>query len=392
MDQTQPPGSSVPDEPEAVSISRPPAVAGKRKAVKRRGFVRRHWLATAATAFLTVLVLLAGVAYGYYWYLNRQLDDIPRVDVGISKKGSNDPADTKKPLNILMVGVDNGEAQGSLEEDVRKSVWPLGSHRTDTIMFVHIPADHKTVTMISIPRDTWVTIPECSTYAQNGLIDCHAKINAAFSFGGPKLMVRTIQQFTGVDLDHFVAIDWAGFKELTSALGGIKVYIPRTFYDDSQKITWTAGWHKLEGEPALQYVRTRHGLANGDFDRIARQQNFLRATMKQLLSDSVRHNPIKFIHVVNAVTKYLTVDSGWSSSEMRHLALSMRGISSSKVKFFTLKTTAGWSDSTPPQSIQTVDERLITRLFRALTHDRVEQFVRTHPDAVTSLSGTKEVG
>jgi LCP family protein required for cell wall assembly len=398
MDQTQPPGSGAPDElspaarPETPATAAAPAatVAGKRKAQKPHGFIRRHWLATTVTSILTILVLLAGASYGYYWYLNRQLDNIPRVDVGIKAKGSNDPADTKTALNVLMVGVDNGAAQGSLKDDVLKPSWPIGSHRTDTIMLVHIPANHKSVSMISIPRDTWITMPDCAKYPEF-VVGCKAKINAAFSLGGPKLMVRAVQNLTGINLDHFVAIDWNGFKELTTALGGIRVYIPQTFYDDSQKITWTQGWHKLEGQPALQYVRTRHGLANGDFDRIARQQNFLRATMKQLLSNGVRHNPIKFIHVVNAITKYLTVDSGWSSSEMRHLALSLRGIGATKVTFMTLKTTAGWSASTPPQSIETVNYRETKQLFRAFAHGDLTTFLRTHPDAVTSLTGTKDV-
>jgi LCP family protein required for cell wall assembly len=400
MDQT-PPGGSMPDEPsaaprpEASSVAQPSAasVAGKRKAQKSHGFVRRHWLATTLTSILTIIVLLAGAAYGYYWYLNRQLDNIPRVDVGIKHQkdqNGNELSDTKTALNVLMVGVDNGDAQGSLRDDVLRSTWPIGSHRTDTIMLVHLPADHKTVSMISIPRDTWITMPDCAKYPEF-VVGCEAKVNAAFSLGGPKLMVRAVQNLTGISLDHFIAIDWNGFKGLTTALGGIRVYVPRTFYDDSQKITWSQGWHKLEGQPALQYVRTRHGLANGDFDRIARQQNFLRATMKQLLSNSVRHNPIKFIHVANAITKYLTVDSGWSSSEMRHLALSLRGIGASKVTFMTLKTTAGWSQSTPPQSIQTVDYRETKQLFRAFARGQLTAFLRTHPDSITSLSGGKEI-
>jgi len=103
-------------------------------------------------------------------------------------------------------------------------------------------------------------------------------------------------------------IDWVGFRDLTSALGGVRVYIPETFYDDSQRITWKKGWHTFEDDEALAYVRTRHGLANGDFDRIKRQQNFMRATMSKLLSGSTTHNPLKITKVVGVVTKYLTVD------------------------------------------------------------------------------------
>jgi LCP family protein required for cell wall assembly len=398
MEQTPPPSEGMPDNGDgpssgvpADSVSPAGPVAGTRRAGKPPGFFRRHWLATVLTSLVTVLMLVTGVAYGYYWYLNRQLDGIPRVDVGITKK-TNAAPDNKTALNILMVGVDNGSVDGSIKEDVAKASWPIGSHRTDTIMLVHIPANRKTVSMISIPRDTWVRVPDCAKYPDY-LLNCRAKINAAFSLGGPKLMVHTIRNFTGISLDHFVAIDWRGFKDLTSALGGVKVYIPQSFYDSSQKYQWNKGWQTLKGDVALKYVRTRYDLpdGSGDFGRIARQQNFLRATMKQLLSSSVRHNPLKFLHVVDAVAKYLTVDNGWSTSEMRDLALSMRGISSKDVKFLTLKTTAGWSKSIPPQSIQVVNPHQTKMLFRAFAHGTLARYVKHHPGMVKSLSGSKKV-
>jgi LCP family protein required for cell wall assembly len=246
--------------------------------------------------------------------------------------------------------------------------------------------------MVSIPRDTWVRVPDCAKYPIY-LLHCKAKVNAAFSLGGPKLMVRTIQRFTGISLDHFVAIDWRGFKDLTTALGGVRVYIPQAFYDSSQKFQWHKGWQTLKGDVALKYVRTRYDLpdGSGDFGRIARQQNFLRATMKQLLSDSVRHNPIKFLRVVDAVTRYLTIDNGWSTSELRDLALSMRGISAKDVKFLTLKTTPGWAPSNPPQSIQTVNLHETRLLFKAFVKGHLARFVTHHPGAVKSLKGSKSV-
>jgi LCP family protein required for cell wall assembly len=396
MEQTPPPNEGTPEngptsDAPGGSASSGGAVSAPPAPRKRRGFFRRHWLATVLTTLLTVIMLVAGVAYGYYWYLNRQLNDIPRVDVGITKK-TDAPPDNKTALNILMVGVDNGSVDGSIKDDVAKRTWPIGSHRTDTIMLVHIPANRKSVSMISIPRDTWVRVPDCAKYPDY-LVHCKAKINAAFSVGGTKLMVRTIQRFTGIKLDHFVAIDWRGFKDLTTALGGVRVYIPQGFYDSSQKFQWHKGWQTLEGDVALKYVRTRYDLpdGSGDFGRIARQQNFLRATMKQLLSDSVRHNPIKFLRVVDAVTRYLTIDNGWSTSELRDLALSMRGISAKDVKFLTLKTTPGWAPSNPPQSIQLVNLHKTRMLFRAFVDGHLARFVKHHPGTAKGLSGSKSV-
>ena len=108
-------------------------------------------------------------------------------------------------------------------------------------MIAHIPADRKSVQLVSIPRDTWVPIKD---YPYTG---GYGKINAAFAYGGPKTAIDTVEKLTDIPIDHLAIIDWRGFKDLSTALGGVRVYIPETFYDDSQKITWEKGWHDLRG-------------------------------------------------------------------------------------------------------------------------------------------------
>ncbi|MEP6665298.1 MAG: LCP family protein, partial [Nocardioidaceae bacterium] len=306
--------------------SEPPA--GRRKATKPGRFVRRHRILVAVGM---VLVLLTGTGAGYLWWLNHQIGNIQRVDAGITEDPAKDGNEGGKPLNILLLGADNGYNQGgqSVADDMADGQWTKFVHRSDTMIIVHIPADRKSVQLVSIPRDTWVHI---NGYPYGNE---HAKINAAFSYGGPSLARETVEQVTGIKIDHLAIIDWNGFKDLTSALGGIKVYIPQTFYDDSQRITWERGWHTFEGQDALAYVRTRHGLENGDFDRIARQQNFLRATMGKLLSSGTTRNPFKLTKVVGVITKYLTVDNTWDNSEIRGLALAMRSIHTEDVQFLT---------------------------------------------------------
>jgi LCP family protein required for cell wall assembly len=228
------------------------------------------------------------------------------------------------------------------------------------------------VQLISIPRDTWVKI---DGYPYS---DGYGKINGAFAYGGPRLARETVEQLTGIHMDHLAIIDWAGFKDLTTALGGIRVYIPETFYDDSQKITWEKGWHDFEGQDALAYVRTRHGLENGDFDRIKRQQNFLRATMGQLLSGGTMKDPIKLAKVVGVITKYLTVDDTWSNGEIRDLALSMRKIRTDDVDFLTAPL--GSYDTSPDgQSIVRLAKGKSQALFSAVEDDDIERYLKKFP-------------
>ncbi len=345
-------------------------VGGRRKAERTPTLVRRHWL---LLSFALVFALLAGTTGSYLWYLNHQLGNIDRVDAGITE----DPAasgESNKPLNILLLGADNGDAQvQSVADDMADGKWTPFAHRSDTMMIAHIPADRKSVQLVSIPRDTWVKI---DGYPYT---DGYGKINGAFAFGGPSLARQTVEQLTGIHIDHLAIIDWAGFKDLTSALGGIRVYIPDTFYDDSQRITWEKGWHDFEGQQALAYVRTRHGLANGDFDRIKRQQNFLRATMSKLLSSGVR-NPIKLPSVVGSITRYLTVDNTWSNGEIRSLALSMRGIHTDNVAFLTAPF-GSYDTSSDGQSIVRLAPAKTKALFSAIADDDIKSYLEKYPKA-----------
>jgi LCP family protein required for cell wall assembly len=374
-------GDAAAGDPDGSSTeSSTPETSSPDGGATKQGFIRRH---KSLTALVVILVVLAGSAGGYLWWLNSQLANIKHVDAGIhtvpKKQGSQE---ANYPLNILLLGADHGGVGQSVAEDLADGKWTPGIHRSDTIMLVHIPADRKSVQLVSIPRDTWVKI-DGYPY-DNG----HAKINAAFSYGGPSLAVKTVQQLTGIHIDHLAIIDWVGFKDLTTALGGIRVYIPHTFYDDSQHITWHRGWQKLEGQRALQYVRTRHGLANGDFDRIKRQQNFLRETMSQVLSPGTTSNPITLGRVVGVLTKNLTVDTSWSTSQIRSLALSMRNIRSDDVEFLTAPL--GRYDTTRDgQSIVRLAPKKSKALFAAVKTDHIQRYLREYPRS--QLQGAKSV-
>ena len=340
---------------------RPP---GRRRADKKGRFISRH---RALVALVTLVALLLAGCGGWLYYLNYQLGNVQRVDA--SPKGHRPPKTETGALNILLGGSDNGADGSSISEDVKNNTWVPGEHRSDTIMILHITEDHHHAYLISIPRDSYVDIVD-----QNGDVRGKDKINAAFSLYGPAGYVATIEHLTGLRMDHLAIIDWHGFKDLTTALGGVTVYIPHTFYDDSQKITWTQGYQNLEGKLALQYVRTRHGLINGDFDRIKRQQNFLRELMKKTLSDGTMSNPIKLTNVLKAITSNLTVDDEFSSSEMRSLALSMRGLRSDDVTFLTAPW-SGYGTTSDGQSIVELNKKECKALWKAIGDDNIQGYI-----------------
>jgi LCP family protein required for cell wall assembly len=371
------PAKSDPDSPPSPETS--PAVAPKKpgRRRKQKGFVRRHKI---LIALAVLLALIAGGAYGAWWWADRQLSAIPRVDAGITGESGGEP---HQDQNILILGADNGAKQESVADDLKDGKWTPFAHRSDTIMIAHIPADRDSVQLVSIPRDSWVQIPGYPS------ADEHAKINAAFAYGGPKLAVQTVQNLTGIHIDHIAIIDWIGFKDLTTALGGVRVYIPETFYDDSQRITWEKGWHTLEGTEALQYVRTRHGLANGDFGRIERQQNFMRATMQKLLSSMHGVGAVNTIkHLLSTLKDYLTIDKTWSNGDIRSLAFSLGGIRSSNVQFLTAPL-GKYGTSADGQSYVKLAPKQSKLLFKSINNDDLQAYLAKHPDS--ELSGSRNV-
>jgi LCP family protein required for cell wall assembly len=230
--------------------------------------------------------------------------------------------------------------------------------------------------VISIPRDSYLPI-----YDDKGDPHGKNKVNEAFAAYGPYGTWRTVENFTGLRLDHMAIIDYQGFRDLTTAVGGIDVYIPETVYDSYQHQQWTQGEVHLEGNLALKYVRMRHGLLNGDFDRVDRQQNFLRTLMEKVLADDTIGNPVKFTHTLDAITKHLTIDSGWSNGALRSLAFSLRKLNVKDVNFVTVpldhyETVSGVG------SVNIVDEAASKQLWKAVAANRLGQWLKAHPDAV----------
>ena len=322
-------------------------------------------------------LVTAGTVGVYGWNLNSKLDNIQRVKDDVIQKGERPPKKQTEAVNILLMGADNPnqlEDKPTVGELLSDGTWDPGAYRSDTVMVLHVPADRKAAYVVSVPRDSYVTI-----YDGEGNPHGKNKVNEAFSEYGPFGTWRTIENLSGLRMDHMAIIDFEGFRDLTSAVGGVDVYVPEEVYDYKQDVTWKKGWNHLEGNLALKYVRTRHGLSNGDFDRVARQQNFLRSLMSEVLADDTIGNPLKFTDTLEAITRNLTVDESWKTGSIRSLAFSMRGLDSKKVRFLTLPLDH-YENVPAAGSVNVIDQKQSKQLWKAVSDDKLGPYLKKYPD------------
>ncbi|MFD2078604.1 cell envelope-related function transcriptional attenuator common domain-containing protein [Actinopolymorpha cephalotaxi] len=319
-----------------------------------------------------VLILGGGVALTGYLLSEKFGNQVSRVPAfsqlpeALRPKKPAKGAPGADAMNILLAGSDarTDDASGGTTGAGKGNAWERRGQRSDTIMILHITGDRKSAYLVSIPRDSWVEIPG---HRPN-------KINAAYSFGGPPLYIQTIEKLTGLRIDHLAVIDWTGFKALTDALGGVQMTFQQETRFTSGKM-YTPGTHTLSGEEALDYVRERHHLANGDFGRMQRQQNFLRALMRQTLSNGTLTNPLKLGRAMDAITNNLSVDEEFSTGEMRSLALEMKDLRQHNVTFMTAPNKGTGMEGS--QSVVYLDKAKDAALWKAIRDDKVGEWLKT---------------
>lgn len=353
----------------------------RRRRRTRGGFWRRH---KALTVLLGGVAVLAVVVVSWVAYLNHQIAEIPRFDAGLERP-DRPPKAPGEGVTILLAGVDNDEAAGSLRQAVAKGpdAWDAGVFRSDTLMVLHLDSDRRDAQLVSIPRDTYVPIP-----ANRVTGATRSKINAAFSWGGPKLVTRTVEDWTGIRIDHVMLIDLQGFADLSTALGGVDVTVPATVTDGYRGKTWEAGTHHIEGDEALLYVRQRAGLPGGDFDRIQRQQNFLRAVLAKTARAGTLANPLTVTRLVSDLAGYVAVDSGLGNGELRELAVSSRKLRVDNLRFATIPVT-GTATVDGAGSVVQADRAAVQEMFQAMVEDDFEGYLAHHD--VTELPAPAEV-
>jgi LCP family protein required for cell wall assembly len=288
-----------------------PAYARKRS--------RPRW-GRIALISVVVLALLAGVATvsSYLWFKNVD-DALKRTDPFADIAGRPQKV-VDGTLNILLLGTDSRDPSAPVDQ--------AGKWRTDTIMVMHIPADHSLAYLISLPRDLWVHVPE-SKDGQYG--NTNAKINAAYAWGGAPLMVQTVEEYTGVRMDHVVLIDFSGFVQVTDALGGVDLNVDRTITSIFKPYrTFNEGPNHFNGTEALDYVRQRYQFPDGDFSRVRHQQQFLKALLDKAASAGTLTNLPAFKDFVSSTAAALTVDKDFSLFD---LGWQFRNLRSDSLKF-----------------------------------------------------------
>lgn len=268
-------------------------------------------------SFLGATSALTLVASGGAWALTSYVSSsLHRVNAGTS----GTPA--SGPINILVAGIDT---RGGLtrHQEVELHVGNDISSNSDTLMLVHIPGNHASVQVVSIPRDSWVNIPG---HGMN-------KINAAFGLGGPQLMVRTVEQATGVTINDYIEVDFLGFVKVINALGGVNVCVPFAVDDSYSGLKLSAGMHHVDGVTALKFVRDRHSFALSDIARIGDQQQLLSSMFAEVTQTGVLANPIRLEQFLSSVTAAVQVDQGFN---LIRLADELRGLRPSNVTFTTV--------------------------------------------------------
>lgn len=291
---------------------------------RRSGRPRR---ALAVTAWITAAVILLGAGGLAFVYLKLN-GNLRGIDIN-GLLGEDRPADVDDgSLDILVLGSDsrNGHNRGYGDDGESGS-----AARSDTAMVVHLARGHKRVSVVSIPRDTLIERPPCRRAGGRGGTAPAAgrsMFNEAYAVGGPACSVKTVEAMTGIRMDHFVEVDFAGFKKLVNALGGVTVTTSDPIHDRRSRLLLPPGTHHLKGEQALGFVRTRHGRGDGsDLGRIELQQQFLTGLLRQVHRTDLFGSPGRLYKVADAATRALTTDSDLASVKaLSDLADSMRGI------------------------------------------------------------------
>jgi LCP family protein required for cell wall assembly len=360
--ETEPAGPEPADPTDPTDPSDPDAP--DRRARRRRR--TRRVLYGALILLCTGVLLIAGTGYWAYEHYTGRVDRIPNA-FPTNVPAAAQPPPSKGGQTFLLVGVDARSDLPTTGKDAKAPEWKRGAQRSDTMMLVHLPANHKNAYVVSLPRDSWVSIPG------NG----KAKLNAAFSWGGPPLLIDTVQRLTRVKIDHLAVIDWSGFKKLTDAVGGVDITVDKTVSRrNGPGGVWTQGTHHMNGDDALDYVRERYGLPRGDLDRTHRQQNFLRAVLSKVLSGGTFTNPLKLKRTLDQVTSVVSVDDKLSNSDLRSLVWSMRDVRSSDMVFMNAPISG--FDMIQKQSVVLLDANGSSELWEAMRNDTMSDYVATH--------------
>lgn len=333
--------------PPATSATVPPTAPRRRRRLLR-------WAALGTSA-----LVLAGAGVG--WSVLRTLDDNIRTDVRTARELARHAGERPDPAagearNILLLGSDSRAGRNS-------GYGETAGARSDTTMLLHLAADRSHATAVSIPRDLMVDIPECRQPDGATSEAQFAQFNWAFQFGGAACTIRTVENLTGVRIDHHLIVDFQGFTEVIDAVGGVEVCLPHEVHDVDAELHLQAGRQTLDGRQALGYVRARQAFDGSDTQRMQRQQRFLASLLHKVRGEGVLTDPSKLYPVLDAATSALTADEGLDSlSDLYGLARGMREIPEGEVRFLTVPRRPYALNPNRDELVQPAAKRLFEKL------------------------------
>ena len=293
-----------------------------------------------------VLLIVAATAGGFaYWRVIDKLFD--RGNYNLAEAGG-------KALNVLLVGSDSREGLND-PEDIKR-FGSVGGTRSDTIILAQLIPSQQRGVLVSFPRDLYVPIHYGGQISQN-------KINSAYGHG-PQALIDTVGALTGVPINHYMEVDIRGFRGMVDAIGGIDITQDKALYDSKLNFSLPAGLNHLDGNQALSFVRARHATPGGDFDRIKRQQQFLRAVMSKVGKPSVLANPIRVNQLAHAFASNVRVDQYFQLDDLVKFAVSMRHIGQNQLE--TYQVPSHCCSRANGASIVTYDDAAAQPLWNAL--------------------------
>jgi LCP family protein required for cell wall assembly len=303
----RPPAQNAwPDQPPAAapgarsSSRQPPAQGGRRW--RFWGQPGRHGRRIVQVIGIVVLVLIVGVAGSYFW-LNGKLNRSVALPAF---------SGTSAGTNWLIAGADTRNGLNTQEIVADHVGFDFGTANSDSLLLLHMGTGKPL--LISIPRDSYVPIPG---HGDN-------KINSALGFGGPALLIQTVEQVTGLRINHYMGIGFGGLVDVVNQVGGVRICLPNALNDQDSGVNLKAGCQNLSGAQALGFVRDRHSFADEDLQREEDQRAFLKALMSKAVSPSVYLNPFVGLPFASTAASSLSVDKSTSLYDLFQAALALR--------------------------------------------------------------------
>src|SRR5580704_15030578 len=348
---------------------------------------KRHvlrWIAVAA-----VVIVAAGTLTAYLKY-RAVYDSITRVTVPSTALGHRPPVYSTNSLNILVYGTDSRKGLTPHQQYVLRTGRDTGELNTDTIMLVHISPGRHRVTVTSIPRDTMVPVYACPSgpgyTGQQANPAGAVQINSLLQIGGPTCLWKTVEQVTGVRIDHFIGIGMLGFVKVVDDLGGVNVCVPFNVNDSVSGLDLRSGQQHINGIQALAFWRTREALGTGsDLQRIQRDQFMSAQVVKGVLHSGLLSNPIRLVTVITDAAASMTTDTGMTVSDLVQIGESFRSLSSNNVQFITVPNQP-WTQN--PNRVQFLQPQA-SQVFAAIARDMTVPKVSGTPTAAPSSGGAQ---